>query len=173
MKLTSHAPGEHTVFSEEGVVFFGSIDLQIHQHLDEIRIARSLRPAEDQLEFVEMVVHERDKLVQVLGGELQAVFCFSLRDEVKIIILCRLEASEQLACGLAHKVFKQSGLIRVVAVEGTLREACLRDNLVQRCVLEALFQEFFFPNLKDLLLGFRSFHCQPPNIPAVYTAGIL
>ena len=47
MKLTSHAPGEHTVFSEEGVVFFGSIDLQLYQHLDEIRIARSLRPAED------------------------------------------------------------------------------------------------------------------------------
>ena len=40
MKLTSHAPGEHTVFSEEGVVFFGSIDLQLYQHLDEIRIAR-------------------------------------------------------------------------------------------------------------------------------------
>ena len=157
MKLTGHAPGEHTVFSEEGVVFFGSIDLQIHQHLDEICIARSLRSAEDQLEFVEMVVHERDKLMQVLGGELQAVFCFSLRDEVKIIVLCRLEAGEQLFCGLAHKVFKQSGLIRVVAVEGTLREACLRDNLVQRCVLEAFFQKFFFSNFEDPSLGFRSF----------------
>ena len=130
MKLTSHAPGEHTVFSEEGVVFFGSIDLQIHQHLDEIRVARSLRPAEDQLEFVEMVVHERDKLVQVLGGECQTVFCFSLRDEVKIIVLCRLEAGKQLACGLSHKIFKQSGLIRVVAVEGTLREARLRDDFI-------------------------------------------
>ena len=105
-----------------------------------------------------MVVHECDKLVQVLGGELQAVFCFSLRDEVKIIILCRLEAGEQLTCGPAHKVFKQSGLIRVVAVEGTLREARLRDNLVQRCVLEAFLQELSFPNLKDLPLGFRSFH---------------
>lgn len=145
MKLTSHAPGEHTVFSEEGVVFFGSIDLQIHQHLDEIRIARSLRPAEDQLEFVEMVVHERDKLVQVLGGKLQTVFCSPFRDEVKIIILCRLEAGEQLACGPAHKVFKQSGLIRVVAVEGTLREAGFRDDFIQRCVLEAFFQKFFFP----------------------------
>ena len=71
-----------------------------------------------------MVVHKRDKLVQVLGGKLQTVFCSSLRDKVKIIILCRLEAGEQLACGLAHKVFKQSGLIRVVAIECTLREAC-------------------------------------------------
>ena len=158
MKLTSHAPGEHTVFSEEGVVFFGSIDLQFYQHLDEIRVARSLRPAEDQLEFVKMVVHERDKLVQVLGGKLQTVFCSPLRDKVKIIVLCRLEAGEQLLCGLTHKIFKQSGLIRVVAVEGTLREACLRDDLVQRCVLEAFFQKFFFSNLKDLLLSFRSFH---------------
>ena len=106
------------------------IDLQIHQHLDEIRVACSFRPAEDQLEGVKMVVHERDKLVQVLGGESKAVFCFSLRDEVKIIILCRLEAGEQLTCGLAHKVFKQSGLIRVVAVECTLREACLRDDFI-------------------------------------------
>ena len=105
-----------------------------------------------------MVVHERDKLVQVFGGECQTVFCFSLRDEVKIIILCRLEAGEQLTCGPAHKVFKQSGLIRVVAVECTLREACLRDNLVQRCVLEAFFQKFFFPNFEDPPLGFRSFH---------------
>jgi len=105
-----------------------------------------------------MVVHERDKLVQVLGGKLQTVFCFSLRDEVKIIILCRLEAGEQLACGLTHKVFKQSGLIRVVAVECTLREACLRDNLVQRCVLEALLQKFFFPNFEDLHLSLCTFH---------------
>ena len=130
MKLTRHAPGEHTVFSEEGVVFFGSIDLQLHQHLDKIRVARSLRTAEDQLEFVKMVVHERDKLVQVLGGKLQTVFCSPLRDKVKIIILCCLEAGEQLACGPAHKVFKQSGLIRVVAVEGTLREARLRDDFI-------------------------------------------
>ena len=72
MKLTSHAPGEHTVFSEEGVVFFGSIDLQLYQHLDKIRVARSLRTAKNQLEFVKMVVHERDKLVQVLGGERKA-----------------------------------------------------------------------------------------------------
>ncbi len=80
MKLTSHAPGEHAVFSEVGVVFFGSIDLQLYQHLDEIRIARSLRPAENQLEFVEMVVHKRDKLVQVLGGKRKAVsiYAFSM-----------------------------------------------------------------------------------------------
>ena len=80
MKLTSHAPGEHTVFSEEGVVFFGSIDLQLHQHLDEIRVARSLRPAENQLEFAEMVVHKRDKLVQVLDGKRKAVsiYAFSM-----------------------------------------------------------------------------------------------
>ena len=135
MELTSHAPGEHTVFSEEGVVFFGSIDLQLHQHLDKIRIARSLRPAEDQLEFVEMVVHERDKLMQVLGGKRKAFFCFPLRDEVKINVLRRLEAGDQLACGLAHKIFKQSGLIRVVAVECTLREACLRDNLDRKSVV--------------------------------------
>ena len=158
MKLTTHAPGEHTVFSEEGVVFFGSIDLQIHQHLDEIRVARSLRSAEDQLEFVEMVVHERDKLMQVLGGELQAVFCFSLRDEVKIIILCCLEAGEQLACGLAHKIFKKCGLIWLIAVECTLREARLCDDFIQRCILKSFFQKFFFPNFEDLPLGFRSFH---------------
>ena len=173
MKLTGHAPGEHTVFSEEGVVFFGSIDLQLYQHLDEIRVARSLRPAEDQLEFVEMIVHERNKLMQVLGGKCKAVFCFSLWHEIEISVLCRLEAGEQFACGLAHKVFKQSGLIRVVAVECTLREACLRDNLVQRCVLEALLQKFFFPNLKDLYLSLCTFHWRPPDIPVVYTAGIL
>ena len=173
MKLTSHAPGEHAVFSEEGVVFFGSIDLQLHQLLDKIRVARSLRTAKNQLEFVKMVVHERDKLVQVLGGECQTVFCFSLRDKVKIIVLCCLEAGEQLACGLAHKVFKQSGLIRVVAIECTLREACLRDDFIQRCVLEALFQKFFFPNLKDLYLSLCTFHWRPPDIPVVYTAGIL
>ena len=73
-----------------------------------------------------MCIRDSDKLVQVLGGECQTVFCFSLRDEVKIIVLCRLEAGKQLFCGLAHKIFKQSGLIRVVAVECTLREACLR-----------------------------------------------
>ena len=157
MKLTGHAPGEHTVFSKETVAFFGSIDLQIHQHLDEIRVARSLRPAEDQLEFVKMVVHKRDKLMQVLGGKRKAVFCFPLRDEVKVIILCRLEAGKQLFCGLAHKVFKQSGLIRVVAVEGTLCEAGFRDDFIQRCVLEALFQKFFFPNFADPPLGLRTF----------------
>ena len=96
--------------------------------------------------------------MQVLGGKLQTVFCSPFRDEVKIIILCRLEAGKQLACGLAHKVFKQSGLIRVVAVEGPLREARLRDDFIQRCVLKTFFQKFFFPNFEDSPLGFRSFH---------------
>ena len=85
-------------------------------------------------------------------------FAFPFRDEVKIIVLCRLEAGKQLFCGLSHKIFKQSGLIRVVAVEGTLREACLRDDFIQRCVLEAFFQKFFFSNFEDPSLGFRSFH---------------
>ena len=140
-------------FSEEGVVFFGSIDLQFHQHLDEIRVARSLRPAEDQLEFVEMVVHERDKLVQVLGGKLQTVFCSPFRDEVKIIILCRLEAGEQLLCGLTHKVFKQSGLIRVVAVEGTFVKPASATILFRDASLKPFSRNSFFPNFEDLPLG--------------------
>ena len=37
-------------------------------------------------------------------------------------------------------------------------EACLRDNLVQRCVLEALLQKFFFPNFEDLHLSLCTFH---------------
>ena len=115
-------------FLRRAVIFFGSIDLQIHQLLDKVRIARPLRSAEDQLEFVEMIVHKRDKFMQVLGGKRKAVFCFPLRDEVKINVLRRLEAGDQLACGLAHKVFKQSGLIRVVAVKGALCEARLRDD---------------------------------------------
>ena len=71
---------ESMPFFEEGVVFFGSIDLQIHPHPNEIRVARSLRPAENQLEFVKMVVHKRDKLVQVLGGKRKAVsiYAFSM-----------------------------------------------------------------------------------------------
>ena len=48
---------ESMPFFEEGVVFFGSIDLQIHPHLDEIRVARSLRSAKNPLEFIEYIFY--------------------------------------------------------------------------------------------------------------------
>ena len=68
-----------------------------------------------------------------------------LGDKIEMGGLCGFELLQQSLCCLAHKIFKKRGLIRVIAVEGALREARLRDNLIQRCVLEALFQEFFFP----------------------------
>ena len=72
--------------------------------------------------------------------------------------LCGFELLQQSLCCLAHKIFKKRGLIRVIAVEGALREARLCDDFIQRCILEAFFQKFFFPNFEDLHLSLCTFH---------------
>ena len=98
------------------------------------------------------------KDAQILSGQLQAVLRLFLGDKIEMGGLCGFELLQQSLCRLAHKIFKKRGLIRVIAVKGAFREACLRDDLIQRCVLEALLQKFFFPSFEDLLLSLCTFH---------------
>ncbi len=53
-------------------ILFGSIDLQFHQHLDEIYVAcSSARQRRNQLELSKWSYMNATSLVQVLGGKLQ------------------------------------------------------------------------------------------------------
>ena len=77
-----------------------------------------------------MGVHIFHKDAQILSGQLQAVLRLFLGDKIEMGGLCGFELLQQSLCCLAHKIFKKRGLIRVIAVEGALREAGFRDNLV-------------------------------------------